>query len=88
MLLWGRLGRLVAGLFRLTVLVGLLGGVPYGLVTQIGWPLPRTFPRTAEQVLPQLQEWLTTPVTDQVVLNLLAVAMWILWGSLDRKSVV
>ncbi|MGH3679897.1 MAG: hypothetical protein ACRDT2_06525, partial [Natronosporangium sp.] len=73
------LGRVGGGVFRLAALAGLLAAVPYGLVTQIGWPLPRTYPRTAEQVLPQLQEWLTTPVTDRVGLNLLAVAMWILW---------
>lgn len=88
MLLRRRFGHLAAGLFRLAVLAGLLAGVPYGLVTQIGWPLPRTFPRTAEQVLPQLQQWLTTPVTDQVVLNLLAVAMWILWGSFTASVIV
>lgn len=88
MSVWVRFGRLAAGLFRLTVLAGLVAGVPYGLVTQIGWPLPRTFPRTVDEVLPQVQEWLTTPFTGKVALNLFAVAMWILWGSFIASVIV
>jgi DNA-binding SARP family transcriptional activator len=67
--------RSVGRLLRLAVLAGMLAGVPYGLVTQIGWPLPETLPTSVED----LQGWLTTPVTDQMVINLLALAMWILW---------
>jgi DNA-binding SARP family transcriptional activator len=67
--------RSVSRLARLAVLAGMLAGVPYGLVTQIGWPLPRSLPSSVEDV----QGWLTAPVTDRVVINLLALAMWILW---------
>jgi DNA-binding SARP family transcriptional activator len=67
--------RSVSRLLRLAVLAGMLAGAPYGLVTQIGWPLPETLPTSVEDV----QGWLTTPVTDQMVINLLALAMWILW---------
>jgi DNA-binding SARP family transcriptional activator len=67
--------RSVSRLLSLAVLAGILAGVPYGLVTQVGWPLPETLPTS----LKDLQGWLTTPVTDQMVINLLALAMWILW---------
>jgi hypothetical protein len=71
------LGRWVTRLFSATVLVLLLAGAPWGLATQIGWPLPRTLPTT----IADAQRVLTTPVTDQMVINLLAVAMWIIWAA-------
>jgi DNA-binding SARP family transcriptional activator len=67
----------VGRLARLVVLAGMVAGAPYGLITQVGWPLPRSLPTSVEQV----EQLLTTPVTDQMVINLLAVALWILWGS-------
>jgi hypothetical protein len=78
-----RLRRWVTRLFAATVLVLLLAGAPYGLVTQIGWPLPRTLPTT----IADAQRVLTTPVTDQVVINLLAVAIWIIWGAFAASVV-
>jgi hypothetical protein len=64
-------------LFSATVLVLLLACAPYGLATQIGWPLPRTLPTTIEDA----ERVLTTPITDEVVINLLAVAVWIIWAA-------
>jgi DNA-binding SARP family transcriptional activator len=72
----------VGRLARLVVLAGILAGVPYGLVTQVGWPLPRSLPTSVEQV----EQLLTTPVTDQMVINVLAVALWILWGSFTASA--
>jgi DNA-binding SARP family transcriptional activator len=74
--------RSVSRLLRLAVLAGMLAGVPYGLVTQVGWPLPETLPTSVED----LQGWLTTPVTDQMVINLLSVAMWILWVTFTASA--
>jgi DNA-binding SARP family transcriptional activator len=74
--------RSVSRLLRLAVLAGMLAGVPYGLVTQIGWPLPETLPTSVED----LQGWLTTPVTDQMVINLLALAMWTLWVTFTASA--
>jgi DNA-binding SARP family transcriptional activator len=74
--------RSVSRLLRLAALAGMLAGVPYGLVTQIGWPLPETLPTGIEDV----QGWLTTPVTDQMVINLLALAMWTLWVTFTASA--
>jgi DNA-binding SARP family transcriptional activator len=74
--------RSVSRLLSLAVLAGMLAGVPYGLVTQVGWPLPETLPTSLED----LQGWLTTPVTDQMVINLLALAMWILWVTFTAST--
>jgi hypothetical protein len=71
--------RLLTRIGSTTVLAGLLGGIPWGLVVLVGWPLPRevNLPRTVEDV----QDLLSTPLTDQMIVNLLAVAMWLIWGS-------
>ncbi|MBT8225651.1 MAG: LysM peptidoglycan-binding domain-containing protein [Dactylosporangium sp.] len=63
-------------LVKLGLLTALVGGIPYGLLTQIGVPIPRTLPSIAD--IPRL---LTTPVTDTLVLALLADALWILWAA-------
>jgi hypothetical protein len=70
-----RLGRWITRLSSATILALLLVGVPYGLVTQIGSPFPTNLPTTVEDV----ERALTTPITDEVVIHLLAVAMWIIW---------
>ncbi|MDQ1645623.1 MAG: hypothetical protein QOJ50_1807, partial [Cryptosporangiaceae bacterium] len=75
------LGRLLASLLtrlvKLVILLGLLGGIPAGLTTQIGWPLPRSVPDRV-----WLEHAITAPITDTVVLNLLAIVLWILWAAL------
>jgi len=49
----------------------LVGGVPFGLVVFIGWPLPHTVPD-----LSTLQQ----QVTASTLLNVLAVAVWLAWA--------
>ena len=73
------LGRWITRAASATMLAGLLGGIPWGLVVLIGWPLPRevNLPRTVEDV----QDLLSTPLTDQMIVNLLALAMWFIWIS-------
>lgn len=71
--------RLLTRLASAAVLAGLLGGIPAGLVALLGWPLPReiNLPRTVEDV----QDLLSTPLTDQMIVNLLALVMWLIWAS-------
>jgi hypothetical protein len=69
-------GQMVTRLARTTLLVAILAGVPYGLLTQLGSPLPRTVP-SIETVLHALAE----PVPDALVLDVLAGAAWILWAA-------
>jgi DNA-binding SARP family transcriptional activator len=67
---------LLARLLKLVLLLGLLAGIPTGLITQIGWPLPRQLP-----TLEAARHTLTAPVSDTAVLDLLATALWILWAA-------
>ncbi|HEX8629217.1 MAG TPA: hypothetical protein VF755_13720, partial [Catenuloplanes sp.] len=69
------LGRAITRLGSASSLLALTVGVPYALTVYIGWPLPRTVPTTWADV----QQVLTTDVTDTLVVNLLAVALWLLW---------
>src|SRR6266545_2950514 len=66
-------GRLAAG----TGLLTLLAGVPAGLWHFVGWPLPRTVPTTWDG----WQHVLTGPFPDTAVVNLLAVALWLVWAA-------
>jgi len=66
-------GRLAAGIGLLT----LLAGVPAGLWHFVGWPLPRTVPTTWDG----WQHVLTGPFPDTAVVNLLAVALWLVWAA-------
>jgi DNA-binding SARP family transcriptional activator len=65
---------LLVRLVKAGLLVAILTGIPYGLATQIGSPLPDTVPTTD-----QISHALTSPVSDTMVLDLLAIALWILW---------
>jgi DNA-binding SARP family transcriptional activator len=71
-LLRAGLVRLVAALLLLAIVLGL----PVALVQFVGWPLPRTAPTTDT-----LSGWLTSPLSDTVILNALAVAAWLLWAA-------
>jgi DNA-binding SARP family transcriptional activator len=75
----GAAGRLV----KAAMLLVLLAGIPYGLLTQIGSPLPRHLPTTD-----QISHVLTGPVSDTLVLDLLAVALWVLWAPFTVSFVV
>jgi DNA-binding SARP family transcriptional activator len=72
-------GALRRGIVRLVAAVLLLAitiGLPVALVEFVGWPLPRTVP-TGDH----LRGWLTSPLSDTVILNVLAVAAWLLWAA-------
>ena len=75
-------GLLTRGL-KLVLLLGLLAGIPTGLVTQIGWPLPRHLP-----TLDAVKHAVTAPVSDTAVLDLLAIALWILWAAFCASLLV
>lgn len=68
------IGRLLRGMLALAVLLALLGGIPWLLASFIGWPLPDHLPRLAE-----VGSALASPLDDQKILNLLALAAWALW---------
>ncbi len=58
-------------------LLAIVAGIPIGLWRYVGWPLPRTVPTTWagwEQIL-------TSAFPDAAVVNLLAVALWIVWAA-------
>ncbi|MGL5811298.1 MAG: LysM peptidoglycan-binding domain-containing protein [Nocardioides sp.] len=49
----------------------LLIGVPYALLRFVGNPLPSQLPD---------RSWLTAPVTPQLMINILAVLVWVVWA--------
>ncbi|MEU8284223.1 BTAD domain-containing putative transcriptional regulator [Micromonospora sp. NPDC048905] len=70
------LGRLLTRLASATALLSITVGIPYGLAAHIGWPLPRAVPRDTAG----WQAWLTAGFTDTMAVNLLAIALWLLWA--------
>jgi len=69
----------LGGLTRLALLLAILAGVPTGLVTQIGPPWPADPAGLADDLPQRARHLLTGGVSDTVVVNLLAAALWILW---------
>ncbi len=71
------IARLAGRLAALAGLLAILAGVPAGLWHFVGWPLPRRVPT----------DWagweriLTSPFPDAAVINLLAIALWIVWAA-------
>jgi hypothetical protein len=63
-------GEVRRGLLSTLMLTAVVVGVPVALLIFVGNPLPSTAPGT---------DWLTADVTIDVVLNLLAVVLWIAW---------
>lgn len=62
--------RVARGLAALVGALVLLVGVPVALVLLVGNPLPTTAPS---------RDWLTAEVTGDLVINVLAVLVWIVW---------
>lgn len=62
--------RVGAGLTALLGSLVLIVGVPVGLVAFVGNPLPTTMPTRA---------WLTAEVTATLVIDVLAVLVWVVW---------
>jgi len=64
-------------------LLAVLAGVPAGLAAYVGWPLPHTVPAQDE-----FATLLTSPVSDTAIVNLLAVALWIVWAAFTYSVAV
>jgi len=62
--------RVAKGFLALTGALALLVGVPVALVLLVGNPLPTTAPS---------RDWLTAEVTAELVINVLAVLVWVVW---------
>ena len=71
------LNNMIRGLAAL--LIGLLFvlGVPAGLVAYVGWPLPTGLP-----TLDQIQLALRSGIDPQLLINTLAVIVWVVWAQL------
>lgn len=65
------------GLTSLAVTAVLLVGVPIALATLVGWPLPTAVPDGDA-----LTRAINTGITDEFVINALAVIAWIAWAQL------
>jgi len=79
-----RLSEFLRGLVALVFTVALIGGVPLALVEFVGWPLPRSLPTWDE-----LQRALTsTGIDDTIVINTLAIIVWLAWVQLTISLVV
>ena len=74
--MFGTIRRLSVRVTAALLLVASIAGLPAALLVFIGWPLPSHIP-TGDQ----LASWITTPVTDTVIINALAVAAWLLWAA-------
>ncbi|WP_203933881.1 BTAD domain-containing putative transcriptional regulator [Virgisporangium ochraceum] len=74
---------LVSRLARTGLLIALLVGVPYGLLSQVGSPLPDHLPDTD-----RIGRVLVEPASDEMVLQLLGVALWIVWVAFVASVVV
>jgi DNA-binding SARP family transcriptional activator len=78
------LGRLARGLVGLAAVVALLAGIPWGLWHWVGWPLPHTIPTWAEAGAALT----SNGVPDELVINALAIVVWIAWADLCLAVVV
>ena len=72
-------GDVAKGLGALLVLVVLLGAIPFALIRYIGWPLPHQLPSS---------HFFNQPITPQVLLNALAVIVWLAWAQFAACVVV
>ena len=72
-------GDVLKGLGALIALVILLGAIPLALVLFIGWPLPHHLP-TAEMF--------NRPITPHVLLDALAVIVWLAWAQFAACVIV
>lgn len=81
--MWTFLARLVTRTVSAVTLLTLLAGIPTGLVRYVGWPLPDHVPSLAE-----IQTFLTSGLSDQALINMLAVVLWPLWLLFSLSVVV
>ena len=73
-----RVADVLKGLIALATTVGLVAGIPYLLVTLVGWPLPTEIPNwdTIERTIT------TTGIDQNIVIKTLAVVVWVTWAQL------
>lgn len=72
----GRLTRCLKALAAASGLAALLVGVPWGLVHFVGWPLPTRVP-----TLNELGVFLTSQLSTEVLVNVLACVVWLAWAN-------
>ena len=72
-----RATSVLEGLLTLVLTLLLLIGVPIGLVLFVGWPLPTSIPTTDA-----LSRAMQIGISDQFVVNTLAVIVWLAWAQL------
>jgi nucleoid-associated protein YgaU len=72
-----RLRQLVKGIIALLATFALVVGVPAVLAGYIGWPLPTRLP-----TLDEIQLALRSGIDPQLLVNTLAVIVWIIWTQL------
>lgn len=78
-----RTTNIIRGLAALALLVGLLGGVPWALVTQVGWPLPVAVPSWE-----QFSRALTRgDLDDWTIIKALAVLVWLAWAQVAANVI-
>jgi DNA-binding SARP family transcriptional activator len=65
------------------MIAGLLAGLPYGLTTMTGSPLPRTWPGWQ-----QAHRFLASPLSDGAIIRFLADAAWLLWAVFALSLVI
>lgn len=78
-----RTSAVLRGLASLVGTLVLLVGVPVGLATLVGWPLPTSFPDGAA-----LSQALNRGITDEFIVKALAVVAWLAWAQLALAFVV
>ncbi|MFJ8085036.1 BTAD domain-containing putative transcriptional regulator [Streptomyces sp. NPDC096205] len=64
-------GDFVKAFFAFVALAALVFGVPLGLASQLGWPLPDGAPSV---------DWLQREISVQTFLNILTVIVWLAWA--------
>ena len=75
--------QLLQSLLALTISIVVLVGVPTALITQVGWPLPSSWPD-----LDTLTRSAQTGVSDTFVIGALTVVVWIAWTQLAIAMLV
>ncbi|MGH3432560.1 MAG: LysM peptidoglycan-binding domain-containing protein, partial [Thermocrispum sp.] len=72
-----RTSQLLKGLAALAATATLTAGIPAGLVHYVGWPLPTRLP-TFDEILLALR----SGIDPQLLINTLAVIVWVAWAQL------
>ena len=71
------LNTMIRGFAALLISLLFVVGVPAGLVAYVGWPLPTSLP-----TLDQIQIAFRSGIDPQLLINALAVVVWIVWAQL------